>query len=83
MWPTPQLPADLVTFTEELLTGKLHFLCSETVNHAILENFMLINAKKKLSKLNKQSHQCQEKRLKKEILMVNKSNKCIHNKQTI
>ena len=24
----PQLPADLVTFTEEILKGKLHFLCS-------------------------------------------------------
>ena len=23
-----QFPADLVTFTEEILTGKLHFLCS-------------------------------------------------------
>ena len=28
MWPNPQLPADLVTFTEEILNGKLHFLCS-------------------------------------------------------
>ena len=27
MWPNPQLPADLVTFTEEILNGKLHFLC--------------------------------------------------------
>ena len=23
-----QIPADLVTFTEEILNGKLHFLCS-------------------------------------------------------
>ena len=28
MWPNQQFPADLVTFTEEILTGKLHFLCS-------------------------------------------------------
>ena len=28
MWPNPQIPADLVTFTEEILNGKLHFLCS-------------------------------------------------------
>ena len=28
MWPNPLLPADLVTFTEEILNGKLHFLCS-------------------------------------------------------
>ena len=25
-----KFPADLVTFTEEILNGKLHFLCSET-----------------------------------------------------
>ena len=30
MWPNPQKAADLVTFTEEILNGKLHFLCSET-----------------------------------------------------
>ena len=28
MWPNPQFPADLITFTEEVLNGKLHFLCS-------------------------------------------------------
>ena len=27
MWPNPQETADLVTFTEEILIGKLHFLC--------------------------------------------------------
>ena len=25
MWPNPQFPADLVTFTEEILNGKLRF----------------------------------------------------------
>ena len=29
MWPSLQETADLVTFTEEILKGKLHFLCSE------------------------------------------------------
>ena len=29
MWPNPQFPADLFTFTEEILTGKLHFLYSD------------------------------------------------------
>ena len=29
MWPNPQETTDLVTFTEEILDGKLHFLCSE------------------------------------------------------
>ena len=28
MSPNPQETADLVTFTEEILNGKLHFLCS-------------------------------------------------------
>ena len=28
MWPDPLETADLVTFTEEILNGKLHFLCS-------------------------------------------------------
>ena len=28
MWPNPQFPADLVTFTVEIFNGKLHFLCS-------------------------------------------------------
>ena len=29
MWPNPQFPADLVTITEEILNGKLDFLCSD------------------------------------------------------
>ena len=29
MWPNPQETAGLVTFTAEILNGKLHFLCSE------------------------------------------------------
>ena len=29
MWPNSQFPADLATFTEEILSGKLHFLCSD------------------------------------------------------
>ena len=28
MGPNPQETADLVLFTEEILNGKLHFLCS-------------------------------------------------------
>ena len=30
--PSPQFPADLVTFTEDILNGKLHFLCSVWIN---------------------------------------------------
>ena len=34
MWPNPQFSADLVTFTEEILHGKLLFLCSDgSTNH--------------------------------------------------
>ena len=29
MLPNPQETADLVTLTEEILNGKIHFLCSE------------------------------------------------------
>ena len=29
MCPNPQFPEDLVTFTEEILNGKLHFLREE------------------------------------------------------
>ena len=28
MWPNSQFPADLVTLTEEIFNGKLHFLYS-------------------------------------------------------
>ena len=28
MWTNPQETADLIKFTEEILNGKLHFLCS-------------------------------------------------------
>ena len=31
MWPNPQFPENLVTFTEEILNEKLHFLWSVTV----------------------------------------------------
>ena len=31
MWPNPQEAADFVTFTEEILNGKLHILSSVTI----------------------------------------------------
>ena len=31
MGPNLQFHADMITFTEEILDGKLHFLCSEPV----------------------------------------------------
>ena len=39
MWPNPQVTADLVTFTEEILNRKLHFLCSD-------KNAMPVNIEK-------------------------------------
>ena len=33
MWPNPQETGDLVTFTEEIVNGKLHFLCSDSYFH--------------------------------------------------
>ena len=38
MRPNPQVPADLVTFTEEILNGKLHFLCNVKQNWARAKN---------------------------------------------
>ena len=36
MLPNPQFPVDLVTFTEEMLNGKLHFLCNDIVKSTSL-----------------------------------------------
>ena len=48
MWTNPQIPADLVTFTEEILNEKLHFLSSETLDWNVspkitLNDFQEIN----------------------------------------
>ena len=32
MSPNPQFSEDLVTFTEEILNGKLHVLCNEKIS---------------------------------------------------
>ena len=29
MWPNPQFPVDLVTFTDKILNDKVHLLCSD------------------------------------------------------
>ena len=38
MWPNPHVPGDLVTFTEEILNGKLGFLCSGMKSKAMYNN---------------------------------------------
>ena len=53
MWPNPQETADLVTFTEEILNGKLHFLCSDVsveFRCSCQEFFLKIAALKNLAK---------------------------------
>ena len=35
MWPNRQETVDLVTFTEEILNGKLHFLCNVVTSTSI------------------------------------------------
>ena len=40
MWPNPQKTADLVTFTEEVLNGNLHFLCGGEVNSNIFKKII-------------------------------------------
>ena len=42
MWPNPQETADLVTFTEEIFNGKLHFLCSVGVAKSYLLTIIYI-----------------------------------------
>ena len=43
MWPNPQFPPDLVTFTEEIPNGKLDFLCSVIAKfHAYRVSFDMI-----------------------------------------
>ena len=44
MWPNPQETADLVSFTEEILNWKLHFLCSAvSTGRGIKSIFFLTN----------------------------------------
>ena len=43
MWPNPQFPADLVTFTEEILNGKMRFLSSEYVIEDTIKTVFMSN----------------------------------------
>ena len=42
MWPNPQFPANLVTFTEEILSERLYLLCSET--HSSIKHIQISSA---------------------------------------
>ena len=50
MSPNPQEIADFVTFTEEILKGKLHFLCSNSYWES--SNAVFLNLEGKLFSLN-------------------------------
>ena len=39
MWPNPQEAVDLVTFTEEIRNGKLHFLGSDVEIKAAIHSY--------------------------------------------
>ena len=49
MWPNPQIPADLLTFTEEILNGKLRvfFVVEEVMlpHWSLLSNTILLSLK--------------------------------------
>ena len=47
MGTNTQFPADLVKFTEEILNGKLHFLCS-ALSVLLRDAFVIILHKSKL-----------------------------------
>ena len=45
MWPNPQFPqfpADLLTFTEDILNGKLHFLSSDAIKQWLEKSLRII-----------------------------------------
>ena len=50
MWPNPQFPANMVTFTEEILNEKLHFLCSDS-RVCVIENKSTLQTKSRRKRL--------------------------------
>ena len=48
MSPTSQSRADLVTFTEEILNGKLHLMCSEAFPFQLSIFEILLNLEDKV-----------------------------------
>ena len=82
MWPNPQFPADLVTFTEEILNGKLHFLysvyCTRNIVQYIQKTILEIRyseiAVSKIFKKIQHNFCFQTQSLLKEIILKNKRN---------
>ena len=50
MWPNPQFPADLVTFTEEIPNGKFYFLCSDIYDVALYSRQLTVSGQLFLQK---------------------------------
>ena len=55
MWLNPQFPADLVTFTEEILNATLHFFCSADTVSKVPQSTDKGLLKKSISKMNEKS----------------------------
>ena len=51
MWPKTQFPVDLVTFTEEILDGKLNFLCNVEKCFEVLLELNRLEATLKIDRL--------------------------------
>ena len=51
MRPNPHFPADLVTYTEIILNGKLLFLCSDFINIKEMIRYSFIAVSKRKNKL--------------------------------
>ena len=51
MWPIPQFPTVLVTFTEKILNGKLHFLCRVKISLKKESGVISVTAVSKFEKL--------------------------------
>ena len=46
MRPNSHFPADLVTFTEKILNGKLHFWCNETsVKFSLVDDVIIVRSR--------------------------------------
>ena len=45
MWPNVQFPTDLVTFTEEILNGKLNFFVKCVIGHYSASDYSVVNCK--------------------------------------
>ena len=41
MWPNPQETVDVITFDEEILNGKLCFLCNDSADDTNLMKFQI------------------------------------------